>query len=168
MKPLSAYFAAAALAFCVIAGCEDSISSSPTASTSSSVTSEQSIPFDKSLELINPDLLIAHSASTGYTLSFEGYASGDANSPQMQALRSLRSVTFDVHEASGGIVASQTTEEIPTSGIRDQFSNGASLTATAGVNWAGPVSSGSYVVMTVRSDKGGLKIQKSFTDDVRN
>ena len=170
MKSLSVYVAAFAIALGALVGCEDSISTAPSSSLVNTGTNapQQSGRIDASLETIRPDLLIAKQSTGVYSLAFEGYASGQIGEPDMEALRSLRSVTFEVHAADGLLLATRSTEEIVTSGIKDELTGASSLTASAGIDWVGEPAPGSYVVMIVRSDKGMISRQKAFTDDVRN
>lgn len=87
------------------------------------------------LEVLRPALDVTKNSNGTYDFTFSASASGGADTPPMQALRSIRRVSFVVRDRSGNAVDSMQTTDIPTSGIATS-DGGAALTAVARIIWA--------------------------------
>jgi hypothetical protein len=120
---------------------------------------------DPAIELTSPQFRIRTRRPGYYRFLLVASAGGTSTSPGVVALRSLKSVTFQVYGRGGLLLDSRMTTEIPTSGIMNARTHEVSLIATAGVDWNGVPEIGSYVVMTLRSDRGVFVRQESFPED---
>lgn len=142
--------------FVMTAGC-----SGPSGSTEQSQrTGEKVTTTDPALEALDPAFTVMQ-AGDRYSLSMQTAASGPSNSPSMVALRSIRSVTFQIYSSQGNLLDELTTEEVTTSGVMSE--NGeSSLTGSAGISWEGNPGAGAYAQMIVRSDKGAITRRANF------
>jgi hypothetical protein len=109
------------------------------------------------LEILNPHFDVVPTPEGPYALIFSAGASGTSDSPSMRALRSIREVSFVVFDPDGRAIDSMRTTEIPTSGIQNS-DGGASLTATARVEWAPGTAPalGTRVLMRATADDGEI------------
>jgi hypothetical protein len=142
----------------VIAGCSGSTNGTRTRQPGEKVATDS---IDPALEALDPAFHVIP-AGDRIALSMEVHASGASGSPRMQALRSIRSVTFRIYSPDGTLLDEMTTEEVTTSGVMNAETNESSITGSAGVTWEGAPAAGSYAVMTVRSGKGSINRQAAM------
>ena len=109
---------------------------------------------DRRLDLIRPELSIAEKGEGGYVISFRGAAAGGADSPEIKALMSVRSVDFEVRRANTSLVRSFSTEVTVHNAGCGQLLPVVLLAARADVEWDGVARRGDYVVMIVRGTNG--------------
>ncbi len=117
--------------------------------------------LDPALDALDPDF-VAMQTGDSYYLGMVAAAGGDPDSPAMEALRSIRWVTFAIYSPDEKLLTSQSTNDIVMSGTpgnvrgRTEPGVGGSVTASAGFDWTptGEVMPGTYVLMTVRSPSG--------------
>lgn len=95
-------------------------------------------------------------------LVFSAGASGPTESESMIAARTIASVTFEIHEASGVIVDSETTENVMRTGVRGP-NDEASLTVFAESFWdsVAPLDRGAYLIGIVRGRNGEVLVTRT-------
>lgn len=149
---LSAGLAALAL---MVSACSQT--SNPTASTTPTVNENSTqIPGQPGIlaRLQDPVLTADLGPTSTVRFIWAAGASGTSNAPAMIAARSIERVDFQVHDPSGLIIDTRTTNAIPTGVMRD---NGvASITIVADTEWpmVTRIEEGSYVVAIVRGING--------------
>jgi hypothetical protein len=146
-----------------LVGCTD------VASPVSSVTPDDnqehgsSLTVDEALNKMNPELKVGIDSAGVYQLSMVVGAGGMAGSPELQTMRSIESVEFEMRSPQQQLIDFRSTDDIVSSGVmrNDGF---ASLVATATVDLAPPteIPVGSIAVMTIHTDKGIVRRSESI------
>jgi hypothetical protein len=111
---------------------------------------------DQALVSLKPELTIASTSDGGYIMGMVVDGGGVFESNAMCALRSIRSVRFDVYALSNVCVASMETENINASGVMNGLTGEISLTMTTYVHYrpAFVLPSQAYAKMTVVGTNG--------------
>lgn len=138
-----------------IAGCADA--SSPVAGNPGNNTGGigSSRQIDKSLDKLNPEMRAWVSEEGGYELSMLVGAGGMSDSPELEAIRGIRAVEFQIYSPERQRIDFRSTDDVISSGVaRDDGLT--SLTVTANVEWTPPtpVTAGTFAVMTIHTDDG--------------
>jgi hypothetical protein len=137
-------------------------SSNPTA-TSIGATSETGGDPGILAKLHDPQVGIQASAQGNLPrLVFSAGASGTSDSESMIAARTIESVTFEIHEANGGIVDSETTQNVMRTGVLGP-DHEASVTVFAEGYWdsVAPLERGAYLIGIVRGRNGEMLVTRT-------
>jgi hypothetical protein len=139
-----------AIALMAIAGCTDVVTP-----VSAEQEQENTVKVDEALNKMNPELKVGVDPNGVYQLSMVVGAGGMAGSPDLVAMRGIKSVVFEMLTPAQELIDFRTTDDIVSSGVmrNDGF---ASLVTTATVNWDPPtdILAGSMAVMTIHTDAG--------------
>lgn len=117
--------------------------------------------IDPELEDLDPIFTVTQ-VGEKYVLAVQASASGLSGSPAMTALRSIRSITFQIYSNDDDLADELTTEEFTTSGVMNAESGESSLTGSASVTWEGNPGPDAYAIMIAHTPHGYVTRRTPF------
>jgi hypothetical protein len=122
--------------------------------------------IDSTLDRLAPELTIRTASDGGYLLAMTAGAGGYSDSPQLQALRSIQAVRFDLYNPDHRLVTTLSSNSVWMSGVKNAESGELSVVASTAVRYmpTEQLPTGAYAVMKVIGANGIARRSATFPD----
>ena len=122
--------------------------------------------IDSALVRLRPQLWISQTGVNSYQLGMTVGAGGASDSPAMTTLRTIQAVQFDIYGPDRRLIATQKSESILSSGVKNPETGEESITTFTSVRYtpSTPPANGAYAIMTVIGTNGVATQRASFPE----